>query len=157
MDDGNNHHHHHPRADGCENGGGVATWAPGVGGARAPPRALVCVVRTHVYSVLTRFRPEPKSPDQRPRAPTEGHNQWNRLCTDLSRYTRNFSPPSDTSEHTQHTTSNRPPEIYYAHTHARARAQTCAHTRTHTRTDVRRTKTRRESNAANAAAADSVI
>lgn len=58
-----------------------------------------CVVAcTYICMVLTRFRPEPKSPDQRPRAPTEGHNQWNRLCTDLSRYTRNFSPPSDTSE-----------------------------------------------------------
>lgn len=63
-------------------------------------RGCVCL---YIYKnmVLTRFRPEPKSPDQRPRAPTEGHNQWNRLCTDLSRYTRNFSPPSDTSESTR--------------------------------------------------------
>lgn len=91
------------RSDGCENGvKGICAVSVCVGGnltcGGGWMRGCVCV---YIYIVLTRFRPEPKSPDQRPRAPTEGHNQWNRLCTDLSRYTRNFSPPLDTSESTR--------------------------------------------------------
>lgn len=67
----------------CKNyGGGAAVAAP-----RREARSSAYRACARIYVVvLTRFRrPEPKSPDQRTRpAPAvEGHNQWNRLRTDL--------------------------------------------------------------------------